>query len=492
MILPLAELDPVVKTSLWSHLLTVGGVVLAIFALARLLGERRQPGNTVAWLLSIILVPYVGVPLFLVFGGRKIKRLAARKRRLRRNLPNLPADRARAATLANPTAQTIATNGAGEPLGGNQVRLLTTGLDAYFELERQILAARHTIHIATFILGRDAVGRRIVNLLARRAREGVQVRLQLDALGCFFSSKHFVDPIREAGGEVARFLPVLPLSSRGSANLRNHRKIAVFDRHTAIVGGHNLAREYMGPHPWRKRWADLGAVITGPAAGLLDEVFLADWSFASRQSLDTLRRTLAASAAAASLRPAITGEDANAELQVVASGPDVTGDPLYEGIVSMIQEATQSIWLVTPYFIPDEVILRMLVVKARAGRDVTLILPARSNHPVADYARRPYLRQLVRAGARVLAYEPRMLHAKAVIVDDRLGLIGSANVDMRSLFVNFEIGVVMHSAPEVKALSAWAVELTREARPITLGHLKRRRFPANLAEDLSRLLAPLL
>jgi cardiolipin synthase len=492
MILPLAELDPVVKTSLWSHLLTVGGVVLAIFALARLLGERRQPGNTVAWLLSIILVPYVGVPLFLVFGGRKIKRLAARKRRLRRNLPTLPADRARAATLANPTAQTIATNGAGEPLGGNQVRLLTTGLDAYFELERQILAARHTIHIATFILGRDAVGRRIVNLLARRAREGVQVRLQLDALGCFFSSKHFVDPIREAGGEVARFLPVLPLSSRGSANLRNHRKIAVFDRDTAIVGGHNLAREYMGPHPWRKRWADLGAVITGPAAGLLDEVFLADWSFASRQSLDTLRRTLAASAAAASPRPAFTGEDANAELQVVASGPDVTGDPLYEGIVSMIQEATRSIWLVTPYFIPDEVILRMLVVKARAGRDVTLILPARSNHPVADCARRPYLRQLVRAGARVLAYEPRMLHAKAVIVDDRLGLIGSANVDMRSLFVNFEIGVVMHSAPEVNALSAWAGELAREARPITLGHLKRRRFPANLAEDLSRLLAPLL
>lgn len=489
---PLAELDPVVTTSLWSHLFTVGGVVLALFALARLLGERRQPGNTVAWLLSIILVPYVGVPLFLLFGGRKIKRLAARKRRLRLNLPALPADRACAATLADPTAQTIATNGAGDPLGGNHVRLLTSGLDAFFELERQILAARHTIHIATFILGRDAVGRRIVNLLARRAREGVQVRLQLDALGCFFSSKHFVDPIREAGGEVARFLPVLPLSSRGSANLRNHRKIAVFDHHTAIVGGHNLAREYMGPHPWKKRWTDLGAVITGPAAGLLDEVFLADWSFASRQSLDTLHRTLAASSTAATPPPAPAHGGAHAELQVVASGPDVTGDPLYEGILSMIQEARSNIWLVTPYFIPDEVILRTLVVKARAGRDVTLILPARSNHPVADYARRPYLRQLVRAGARVLAYEPRMLHAKAVIVDDRLGLIGSANVDMRSLFVNFEIGVVMHNAPEVHALRAWAGELIRESRPVTLAHLKRRRFPANLAEDLSRLFAPLL
>jgi cardiolipin synthase len=497
MILPLAELDPVVTTSLWSHLFTVGGVVLAVFALARLLGERRQPGNTVAWLLSIILVPYIGVPLFLLFGGRKIKRLASRKRRLRRPAPSGP--HASAASLANPTAQTIVTNGAGAPLGGNEVRLLTTGLDAYFELERQILAARHTIHIATFILGRDAVGRRIVNLLARRAQEGIQVRLQLDALGCFFSSKRFVDPVRAAGGEVARFLPVLPLSSRGSANLRNHRKIAVFDHQTAIVGGHNLAREYLGPHPWKKRWTDLGAVITGPAATLLDEVFLADWSFASGQSLDALHRALATtrSARAPEAAPLLSANPANApaatsELQVVASGPDVTGDPLYEGILSMIQEATQNIWLVTPYFIPDEVILRTLVVKARAGRDVTLILPARSNHRVADYARRPYLRQLVRAGARVLAYEPRMLHAKAVIVDDRLGLIGSANVDMRSLFVNFEIGVVMHSASDVHALRAWAGGLVREARPVTLAQLKRRRFPANLAEDLSRLFAPLL
>jgi cardiolipin synthase A/B len=490
----LAELDPVVTTSLWSHLFTVGGVVLAVFALARLLGERRQPGNTVAWLLGIILVPYLAVPLFLLVGGRKIKRLAARKRRLR--LPAPPYARASAATLANPTAQTIATNGAGEPVGGNSIRLLTTGDDAYAELERQILAARHTIHIATFILGRDAVGRRVINLLARRAREGVQVRLQLDALGCFFSSRRFADPLREAGGEVVRFLPVLPLSSRGSANLRNHRKIAVFDHHTAIVGGHNIAREYLGPHTWKKRWTDLGAVVTGPAAALLEDVFLADWSFASRQSLEAIQRTIAASGLVSTppipLAPPPETVIAGSELQIVASGPDVTGDPLYEGILSMIQEATHNIWLITPYFIPDEVLLRTLIVKARAGRDVTLILPDRSNHPMADYARRTYLRQLVRAGARVLAYEPRMLHAKAIIVDDRLGLIGSANVDMRSLFVNFEIGVLLHSERDVHALRVWAGELVRQTRPISLADLKRRRFPANLAEDISRLFAPLL
>ena len=276
----LAEIDPdVVTTSVWSHMLTVGGVLLALFALARLLGERRQPGNTLAWLMGIVLVPYVGVPLFLLFGGRKIRRLAARKRRIR--LP-VPAEaRASAATLANPVAHAVSTNGAAEPVGGNSVRLLRDGEDAFAELERRILAARDTIHIATFILGRDPVGRRLVQLLARRAREGVRVRLQLDALGCFFSRGRFVDPVRQAGGEVATFLPVIPLSGRGSANLRNHRKIAVFDREAAIIGGHNLAREYLGPHPWRKRWTDLGIVIEGPAAAQLDEVFLADWTFAT-------------------------------------------------------------------------------------------------------------------------------------------------------------------------------------------------------------------
>ena len=487
MLLAEMTLDPVVadmvKTSLWSYIYTIGGLLLGLFALARLLSERRQPANTLAWLLAIIVLPWLAVPLFLVFGGRKIRRLAARKRRLR--LPTPVAARPAATTLAHPVAQTIRTSGAGEPVGGNSVRLLTTGEETYAELERQILAARHTIHIATYILGRDRVGKQIVRLLARRAREGVRVRLQLDALGCFFSSGRFVDPLRRAGGEVAKFLPVLPLSSRGSANLRNHRKIAVFDHHTALVGGHNLAREYLGPQAWRKRWADVGAVVRGPAAALLDEVFAADWTFA------TGRPPGPAGPAETEAAPPdpVSGES---DVQVVAAGPDVSGDPLYEGILAMIQEAKRSIWIVTPYFIPDEVLLRSLVVKARAGRDVTLILPARSNHPITDLARRPYLRQLVRAGARVLAYQPRMLHAKAIIVDDELGLIGSANVDMRSLFVNFEIGVVLHSARDGHALRAWAGELARHARPLSLADLKRRPFPANLAEDLSRLLAPLL
>ncbi|TAG33191.1 MAG: cardiolipin synthase, partial [Verrucomicrobia bacterium] len=285
-----------------------------------------------------------------------------------------------------------------------------------------------------------------------------------------------------------KFLPVIPLSSRGSANLRNHRKIAVFDHATALIGGRNLAREYLGPKVWKKRWMDLGVVVEGPAAAQLDEVFLSDWSFAASQPLDSLHRAMAHIDAPT---PALAGPGAS-EIQIVASGPDVSGDPLYEGMLAMIQEAARSIWIITPYFLPDEVLLRSLVVKARTGRDVTLILPERSNHPITDLARRPYLRQLVRVGARVLAYQPRMLHAKAIIVDESIGLVGSANVDMRSLFVNFEIGAIFHSARDAQALRAWAGSLARDCRQLSLADLKRRKFPANLAEDLSRLLTPLL
>jgi cardiolipin synthase len=475
------QMTEAVGTSLHTHLLTVGGFILAIFAIARLVGEKRPPSNTVAWLLVIILIPYVGVPLFLLFGGRKIKRLAKRKRPVAPRLAGVPA--VAPEISSQPTAHTLASTGAGAPSGGNTVRLLTTGEQTYAELEALIKGAQHSIHIAAFILGRDDTGRRLVNMLAKRARGGIKVRLQLDAIGCFFSSRDFVDPIRKAGGEVVRFMPAIPLSTRAWANLRNHRKIAVFDQHTALVGGHNLAREYMGPAPWRKRWSDFGAVITGPAAALLNEVFLADWAFASRQSIDTLHDELDPTAVR------VEGESA---VQIVASGPDVAGDALYEGILSMIQEAAQSIWIITPYFIPDEVLLRSLIVKARAGIDVTLIIPAKSNHPITDFARRHYVRELLKAGGRVRLHTGKMMHSKAIIVDERIGLLGSANFDLRSLFVNFEIGVFLYSESDVRAMRVWAGELLRECVEPRVETHPRYRLLGNIAEDISRLFAPLL
>jgi cardiolipin synthase len=463
------------------HLLTIATFLLAFFFVARLLAEKRQPGNTVAWMLIIVLIPYLGVPLYLMFGGRKFRRLVERKSRILPELEGLQSLDATSQLL--PTAQAINAAGICPTVGGNSISLLVTGEDAFKKLEEQILAARHSIHITTFILGRDETGRRIVQLLSQRAREGIKVRLLLDAVGCVFSSRGFVQPLRDAGGEVHRFMPVVPLSSRHSANLRNHRKIAVFDQHTAIVGGHNLARDYMGPLAYKKRFLDFGAIISGPGAALLNEVFLADWAYASGHSIERLHEEL---------RPEALHSAGSSALQIVASGPDVKGDPLYEGIISMIQEARLSILIVTPYFIPDEVLWRSLMVKARAGTDVTLILPDRSNHPITDFARRHYVRELRKAGARVAVFGPGMMHAKAVMVDQRIGLIGSANFDLRSLFVNFEIGVFLYSENDILAMRAWATELLSKCREPKPEGRRRLRILSNLVEDLSRLLAPLL
>ncbi len=464
---------------IWSHLLTIGGFVLALLLIARLLAEKRQPGNTFAWLLGILLVPYLGVPLYLVFGGRKIQKLLARKSRLQLDLAGLTTD---VDAQLLPTVQAINASGAMPPVGGNRVELLETGEQAYAALERHILEARHSIHITTFILSRDDTGKRIVKLLARRAREGIKVRLLIDAIGSFLTGYGFVRSIREAGGEVSRFMPVFQLPFRHSANLRNHRKIAIFDQRVAILGGHNLATQYMGPTPRKKRWRDFGVVLSGPSAALLNEVFLADWSFAADQPLAKLHEESSAQPISESLGASVA--------QVIASGPDVQGDPLYEGIVSMIQEARQSIIIVTPYFIPDEVLLRSLIVKARAGIEVTLILPARSDHRIVDYARHHYVRQLHEAGAKIRYFQTGMLHAKALICDDRYALLGSANFDLRSLFVNFEIGLLLCTREDIENIRAWTDRLLLESREPRLRASKN--FWINAREELCRLLAPLL
>lgn len=470
------------EASLLATLYSLAGFGLAVLLIGRLMREKRAPANTFAWVLVIVLLPWIGVPLYLLIGSRKLERIARRKSRLYPVLP--PEARVPAAAHASPTALAVTAAGAPPAVAGNAVHLLATGEEAYAVLEQHIRGARSHIHITTFILGRDDTGRRIIRLLAERARAGVKVRLLVDCVGSFLSRGSFVAPLRAAGGEVATFMPVIPFSSRGSANLRSHRKIAVFDHATAIVGGHNLAREYLGPNHQARRYRDLGAIVTGPAAAMLNEVFIADWCFATRQAPDALHAEIPLAE--------LTVSRGNAECQVVASGPDVPGDPLYEGMVSMIQEAERSILIVTPYFIPDEVLLRSLIVKARAGKHVMLVTPRRSDHLITDLARVHYLKELCRAGGQVRFWAPGMLHAKALIVDDRLALLGSANFDFRSLFVNFEIGVFLHTRPEVLQVRHWAEELAGRCH-VYKPRQRRRRVPfAGVLEDLSRLLAPLL
>ncbi len=455
--------------SILPHLGAIIGLGLGIILIARLMREKRRPSNTVAWLLVIVLAPYIGVPLFLLMGGRKIKKLTSDKRSLSLH----PHDLGHTSIENSPF---------GLLTHENATRFLPDATDAYDVLIESIQNAKSSIDVTTFILSHDAVGRRVIKELSKKAQEGVEVRLLIDAIGSWGKKTLYILDLEKAGGRIERFMPVFPLAFPGATNLRNHRKIAIFDRSTAIVGGRNIGREYMGPNPSKKRWTDFGVSISGPAVSALNIIFEEDWAFASRKR--------GYKAKAHPPVPPVAGKQST--IEIMASGPDTPGDPLYEKVLASIQDAERSITIVTPYFIPDEVLQRSLSVKARTGKAVTIIIPKRSNHRITDLARRHFLRELQESGVRVLAYEREMMHGKAMLIDDKLAMTGSANMDLRSLFVNFEVAAFFYSKSDVLEVNNWIQDISTRCTELVPADLVRQRYFKGLVEDLSRLIAPLL
>jgi cardiolipin synthase len=446
------------------HLLSIVGFVLGAVLIANVLVERRPSGSAFAWVLAIVLIPYVGVPLYIVFGGRKLKQRAARKQQL--YAPPAGHD-GQGATIT----RMLCASGAPLPLSGNRVDFLPTGESAYASMVELLESARRTIHISTLILADDEVGRAVLQLLEKKAREGVQVRLLLDALFGFRASSSRLAAFRRAGGKVAWFMPVWHLPFRGHANLRLHRKIVVTDGQQAILGGMNIAREYMGPVPIEGRWRDISARVTGPAVEEIDAVFRADWKFASGETLE------------GAPVPPPAGE---AGIQVVGSGPDVASDLIYDAFISGVFEAQRRLWIATPYFVPDEALARAMVLAVRRGVDVHIMVPARSNHLTADLAGASYLRFILENGGRISCYQPGMMHGKVVLVDDTMGVLGSANLDMRSLFLDYEIALFFSDRAQIQALATWFESLLPQCGP--LAPARRGRV---LVESVARLFGPL-
>lgn len=440
------SLSNTVMLFLAEHLISIVGFLLAVVLLTQIARERRRPAGALAWVLAVVLIPYIGVPLYLLIGGRKIRQRIARKGKLYG-----PATPAPDTAPRSDTERILRAAGMPPPRAGNHAALIHDDGAAYRALLDLITGAKDHIHVTTFILGRDPVGKAIVAALARKAAEGVQVRLLLDSLGCLRSAGRFVDPIRHAGGQVGVFLPVLPLRRRWSANLRNHRKIVVVDGIEAMVGGMNLAASFLGPAPDPDRFLDAAVFLCGPAVADVAEIFARDWAFATDEILS----------------PPLPAEATHgvATVQVAASGPDVPEDVLHDALMTAMMSARERIWVVTPYFVPDEALLTALSVQARVGRDVRILVPQRSNHRVADFAREPALRALHDAGARVYTYPDRMIHTKLLLFDEDLAVTGSPNLDMRSIYINFEIALFHRTGEEVEAAAALMAALMNAASP---------------------------
>jgi len=338
--------------------------------------------------------------------------------------------------------------------------------------------AAESIYIATFILHMDEVGAEIVRLLTKRASEGVEVCVLMDGVGSMHTSRRSLRKLVKAGGRIAYFMPVIHRPFRGRTNLRNHRKIVIADQKRVIAGGTNISSEYIGPTPKPGRWHDISFTLEGPAVKHYAEVFRSDWKFATGERID-----LNSDGA----QP-VCDDGQGAIVQIIPSGPDVKGDPLYYSIISAAFAAKDRLWVITPYFVPDETLMQALILAVHRGVDVRILVPDKSNHRVADLARDTYMRTLQAEGGTIQLYTAGMMHAKIMIMDYELAMIGSANMDIRSLFLNYETAMFVYSKPEIQATEAWVEQLAKDTR---IGVEDVGAF-RDIIEGVVRMIAPLL
>lgn len=450
------------------HVLVIANSVLVIIVALNILRQKRTPAGTVAWLFTIFFIPYLGIFLYFIFGGRKTKRIANQKSNIQLDETNIiPIEKT---NDFDKLLRFYKIPGATE---GNKIHLCATGEDAFNQLILSIATAQKSIFLLTFILAEDEIGEEIVNRLAERARAGVKVFVLLDGLGSMHTKAEFLKPVCDAGGKFAVFNPVYKSPFHGRANLRNHRKMLIIDEQKVMAGGTNIALEYIGPTPREDRWKDLSFTLAGPAVHHYSAVFVSDWEYATGEKI--------------SLTKNLFENIGDSVVQIAPSGPDVPGDPIYDLILTSAFSARKNLWIVTPYFVPDENLALALTLAVHRGVDVRIIVPEKSNHRLTDFARGTYLREIQNAGGKIYLYN-KMVHAKAMTVDDDFAMIGSANMDLRSLFLNYEISMLTYSYADVAKTKKWIESLMKNSKS---GVKKISEF-RNTLEGVVRIIAPLL
>jgi len=484
---------------LGSPAMLAGLEVLWILLMAGwMLQERRPPVTTLAWILGLSLLPVVGVPIYLFLGPRRLKRRLLRRAAARLGLSGTAEDWASieaAAPLDTRQLLQLARTLTGVPGGtATSLTLYDDGdrvIDAILEA---IAAARDHVHLEYYIFSADRTGTRVRDALIERARAGVTVRLLVDAAGSSLG-RAFLAPLLAAGGQVARFNPAF--GGRASArffNFRTHRKIVVCDGLTGFTGGVNITDSHSRAASGSAAWRDTHLRLTGNAVHGLQLAFLEDWLFSRPGEAAPAGDTLPA-------RYFPEARRGDHLVQIVASGPDETGprqsrlDETGHAVEALyfagIAGARHRLWLTTPYLLPSEAMATALESAALRGVDVRLLVPARTDSRLVDAASLTFQDGLLAAGVKIFRYGPPMIHAKTCVVDDHLAIVGTANLDNRSLRLNFEVVAALHGGPVVEELAGLFLRDLAQARP-RAQEGGRQRFPGRVFSSLARLLSPQL
>ncbi|HHX61526.1 MAG TPA: cardiolipin synthase [Epulopiscium sp.] len=466
-------------------------VLLAIYVVFQ---ERKNPSTTWAWVMIMLFVPVVGFVLYLFIGQDMRKRklftkkeeqdqfyqlLHGQKERLNQHKNEFKSsfiqDYHNIIRLHLVAHEALYTQ-------DNYVDIYTDGYEKFDTLFDDIKKAKRYIHVQYYIIRGDELGRKFLSLLIQKAKEGVDVKLLYDGMGCLWTPKGMFEDLSEAGGKVVCFYPPFIPYINLRVNYRNHRKICVIDGHMGYIGGFNIGTEYLGLNKKMGYWRDTHLRIKGSAVQMLALQFLLDWRFASKEQV-ALDDYMAQSTSA---NRGTTG------IQIVASGPDSKWPSIRNGYLKLISEAQKSIYLQTPYFIPDDSLLETLKVAALSGVDVNIMIPNKPDHPFVFWASLSYLSELLAAGAKCYTYEKGFLHAKTIVIDEKVCSVGTANFDIRSFKLNFEVNAFIYDRKIAKKIVTSFVTDVIDSKELTLEIYNKRGTIVKLKESISRLLSPML
>jgi cardiolipin synthase A/B len=452
--------------------------------------ENRHPTQTITWLVVLGSFPLVGFIFYLLFGRNYRKEKMFRKKYFLDKQAFLTVegenDPKRKEELGMGEHQgklfTLAQKLGNSPISFNTAtKVLTNGDETFKHILEELEKAKHHIHLEYYIVRHDHIGQEIKRILIEKATQGVKVRFLYDAVGSWQLSKKYISDLKNAGIETVSFGPVKLPFLNNKFNFRNHRKIIVIDGTIGFVGGLNIGDEYLGRVKEIGFWRDTHLMLKGEAVRTLQLIFLQDWYYMTSHSFLT----------AEYLSPQLDDKE-HGGVQLIAGGPDNEWSVIKNIFFSMIASAEKSVWIASPYFIPDEDIFSAIKVAALSGVDVRILVPNRPDKRIVFHASRSYFPELLEAGVKVFEYEQGFMHSKIVIVDHELASIGTSNMDMRSFHLNFEVNAFLYRTRSTQELVTDYLNDLNYAKQLDIETFQKRHFGLRILESTARLLSPLL
>ncbi len=476
-------------------LLLLADAAIRVLLILRVILRRCTTAQTMGWSLLLAFVPFGSPFLYLLIGENRLGARRARRyveitQKVEEKILSLVRERNQnwnARAVGWETLAKLLTQSSGvPPLRGNLVRNIERTDEFFRELIGEIDGATHHVHVITFIWTTSGQARNVGEALARAAKRGIQCRVLVDDVGSKeFTGSGLERDMREAGVQVVHALPVNAarlLLAR--IDIRNHRKIAVIDGKVAFAGSHNIADPdfKMKLMPKVGKWVDSTLRVEGPVVHVLQGVFLCDWAADSTEVIDDYSPYL----------PPVEASDHGSAMHIVPSGPGHQPTAIHHAILAMIHDATEELVITTPYFVPDEATRTALKIAAGCGVKVTLILPERNDHRLVQAAARSYYLELMEAGIQIAHYRKGLLHTKTFCVDRKMAVVSSANMDMRSFFVNFELTMFVYDEKVAKDIRLMQDRYLLDSVPVALEGWCERPVYRRFVENLCQVVGPLL